>query len=93
MNLSHVRKTLINILTIVVTAGPWILKAMNVFPGSQGTAIATVLSAVLGLFAAVLHYLVPNTTTDPTVAATQSVRLVDGVQPRAGVKHQHPHAG
>lgn len=75
MQLSEIKKSLINVLTIVVTAGPWILKAMNVFPGSEGTQIATLLSSVLGIAAVALHYLVPNTTTDPIVAQTQSVRL------------------
>jgi hypothetical protein len=76
MNVSSIRKVLINVLTIVVTAGPWILKAMDVFPGTNGTMIATLLSSVLGFAAVVLHYLVPNTTTNPKVAAEQSVKLV-----------------
>jgi hypothetical protein len=76
MNLSSIRKTVINVLTILVTAGPWILKAMNVFPGTNGTVVATLLSSVLGFAAVALHYLVPNTTTDPLVAANQSVKLV-----------------
>lgn len=74
--MNRIRKTLVAILTVVVTAGPWVLKAMNVIPGTEGTAIATLVSTVLGLAAIVLHYLVPNTTTDPAVAATQSVKLV-----------------
>lgn len=89
MNLSTVRKTLINVLTAVVTAGPWILRAMEIEP-FKGTGVATAVSVVLGLVAFLLHYLVPNTTTNPSVAATQSVKLVDGVQPRAGVRHHVP---
>lgn len=88
MQLSEVRKTVINVLTAVVTATPWILRAMEVAP-FKDTAVATTVSAVLGIVAIVLHYLVPNTTTLPEVAATSSVKLVDGVQPRAGVKHPH----
>jgi hypothetical protein len=74
MNLSSVRKTVINVLTVVVTAGPWVLRAMNLLPG--GTLAATAVSAVLGIAGMVLHYLVPNTTTNPAVASTQSVKLV-----------------
>jgi hypothetical protein len=78
MHLSAIKKTLINVLTVVVTAGPWILKSVDLLPGTpaQQTTLATAVSSVLGLAAVLLHYLVPNTTTDPTVAATQSVRLV-----------------
>jgi len=81
MNLSAYKKTLINVLTIVVTAGPWILDALRVLPGGAGT--ATVVSSVLGVAAVVLHTLVPNTTTDPHVAATSSVKLVDSSARRA----------
>lgn len=76
MSLSSIRKSVINVLTIVVTATPWILSEMNVEP-FKGTATAAVVSSVLGLIGVALHYKVPNTTTDPTVAATQSVKLVD----------------
>lgn len=78
MNLSSVRKTLINILTVVVTAGPWVLKNLDLLPGTPDaqTQLAALVSSVLGIAAVVLHYLVPNTTTDPVVAANQSVKLV-----------------
>lgn len=74
MNLTSVRKTVINVLTVVVATGPWILYALNEFPGGEKAAALT--SSVLGLAGVILHYLVPNITTDPTVAATQSVKLV-----------------
>jgi hypothetical protein len=74
MNLTSIRKTVINVLTVVLTAGPWILDALKLFPG--GTAATATVSAVLGVIGVILHYLVPNTTTNPQVAATQSVKLV-----------------
>lgn len=74
MNLSSIKKTIINVLTVVVTTGPWVLHALNLFPG--GTPAATLVSVVLGVAGVVLHWLVPNTTTNPHIAATQSVKLV-----------------
>lgn len=94
MQFSEIRKTVINVLTVVVTAGPWVLKAMDILPGSSGTAIATVVSAVLGVAGVLLHYLVPNTTDNPQVAETSSVVY----RPKAGRKKVaakpgvHPHA-
>lgn len=74
MTISSIKKTIINVLTVVVTTGPWVLHALNMFPG--GTAAATLVSVALGIAGIVLHWLVPNTTTNPNVAATQSVKLV-----------------
>lgn len=74
MNFNSIRKTILNALTVLVTAGPWILNALNAFPGGEKS--AAVVSAVLGVAGVILHYLVPNTTTDPSVAAVQSVKLV-----------------
>lgn len=87
--LSHVYKTVIQVVTLLLSATPLILKVLNE-PPFQGTTTAVVVSAALALVGTLLHYNVPNTTTDPAVAATQSVKLVDGVQPRAGVKHHVP---
>jgi hypothetical protein len=75
MNFTSIRKTIINVLTVVVTAGPWILNALGMFPGGEKS--AAIVSAVLGVAGVILHYLVPNTTTDPSVAAVQSVKLVN----------------
>lgn len=75
MNLTAIRKSVLNVLTAVVTATPWILNALHQAP-FQGTTTATVVSSLLGLLGVALHYLVPNTTTDPAVAAAQSVKLV-----------------
>jgi hypothetical protein len=77
VNITAIKKTVINVLTVIVSAGPWVLDALHLFPG--GTAAATVVSSVLGIIGIVLHYLVPNTTTNPQVAATQSVKLVSPV--------------
>jgi hypothetical protein len=71
-SLSSVKKTVINVLTIVVTVGPWVAQAV----GAINVPAAAVISSGLALVGAVLHYLVPNTTTNPQVAATQSVKLV-----------------
>lgn len=75
MQFSEVRKTVINVLTAVVTATPLILHELNQAP-FQGTQVATTVSVVLGVIGLIAHYLVPNTTTDPAVAAAQSVKLV-----------------
>lgn len=80
MQFSEIKKTVINVLTVVVTAGPWVLDAMNVFPG--GTVAATFVSSILGVAGVVLHYLVPNTTNDPEKAKTQSMAY----KPDAGAK-------
>lgn len=78
MNFTAIRKSVINVLTVVVTATPWILNAMHQ-PPFQGTETATLVSALVGVLGVALHYKVPNTTTDPTVAAEQSVKLVNPV--------------
>lgn len=80
MNLTAVRKAVINVMTAVVTATPWILNALHQAP-FQGTQTAALVSTVLGLIAFVAHYLVPNTTTDPSVAASSSVKLVSVKRP------------
>lgn len=89
MQFSEIRKTVLNVLTAVVAATPWILRAMEVAP-FKDTSVATTVSAVLTVVGIIAHYLIANTTTDPVVAANQSVKLVDGVQPRSGVKHHTP---
>lgn len=73
MQLSEIKKTVINVLTLIVTVGPWIADAAGLVHLSTDS--LTLLSTVLGLAGSVLHWLVPNTTTDPIVAQTQSVRL------------------
>lgn len=73
MELSAITKTIVNVLTAVVTAGPWVLDVFNLFPG--GTAAATVVSSVLGIAGVILHYLAPNQTVHPAKAERQSVRL------------------
>jgi hypothetical protein len=72
--LTAVKKTLINVLTLVGVIGAPTLQYANVIhlPGND----VLILSTVIGIAGSVLHYLAPNTTTDPNVAATQSVKLV-----------------
>lgn len=77
MNLTAIRKSIINVLTVLVTVTPWVLKALDE-PPFQGTATATVVSSLLGLVGVLTHYKVPNVTTDPVVAASSSVKLVSG---------------
>lgn len=74
MDLSAVKKSVINVLTLVIAIGTPALDYLGVLhlPGN----VALVISTVVGLAGAILHYLVPNTTTDPHIAKTQSVRLV-----------------
>lgn len=74
MNLSAIRKAVINVLTVVLTIGGPTLDYLGVIhvPGN----VILVISGLIGLAGSVLHYLVPNTTLDPNVAATQSVKLV-----------------
>ena len=76
MSLSTIKKSIITVLTIVCTVGPWVAQAA----GQISEPTAAVLSSVIAVAGTILHYLVPNTTTDPNIAATQSVKLV---QPKA----------
>jgi hypothetical protein len=86
MNLANLfteaRKTVINVATAVGAAAPWILNVMHE-PPFQGTQTAATVSAILTVFGIILHYLVPNTTTNPDVAAAQSVKLVAAPRGRA----------
>jgi hypothetical protein len=74
MQFSEIKKSAIAVATLVVSVTPWILRAMEVEP-FKGTAAATFVSSVLGVLGIVAHYLVPNTTDDPLVAARSSVVL------------------
>lgn len=98
MALSEIKKTIINVLTIAVTAGPWVLDALNLFPG--GLVAATFVSSLLGIAGVILHYLVPNTTDDPVKAKTQSMvykpdleakRAARKVPRRRTTAAAHPH--
>jgi hypothetical protein len=74
MSLSSVKKSVINVLTLVVTVGPLILQVVGAI--HLDPAVLGAVTGVLALAGSALHYLSPNTTTDATVAATQSVKLV-----------------
>lgn len=94
MQFSEIKKTVINVLTAVVTAGPWILDALNLFPG--GIVAATFVSSILGVAGVILHYLVPNTTNDPEKARTQSMvykpeKVTRSVPKRRTARAAHPH--
>lgn len=88
MQLSEITKSIVTAATLIVSVGTLILHETSGFlPGSA----ATVISVVVGVAGLIVHYLAPNTTTNPKVAERQSVRLR---KPRAGrVKHvTHPSA-
>lgn len=72
--LSEVYKALIQALTLIVAIGAPTLDYLGAIhvPGN----VVLIFSGLVGLAGTVLHYLVPNTTTNPAVAATQSVKLV-----------------
>lgn len=73
-SLSEVYKAIIQVLTLIVALGAPTLAyagAIHV-PGN----VVLIFSAVVGVAGSVLHYLVPNTTTDPVVAQASSVKLV-----------------
>ena len=72
MEISKYAKAVVNTLTVVVSVGTLILHETN---GFLPTNVAHIVSVVVGVAGIAIHYLTPNTTTNPTVAATQSVRL------------------
>ena len=71
---SEVKKAVINVLTLILVIGTPTLDYIGVLHLPDNVVLA--LSTVIGIAGAVLHYLVPNTTTNPAVASTQSVKLV-----------------
>jgi len=79
MHLSEVNKAIINVLTLVVAVGTPLASLLNsdLVPAKVGV----VVGGVVAVAGAVLHYFVPNTTTDPRVAATESVRLKPQLKP------------
>ena len=66
------RKTIINVCTLVVAVGTPVLAQTT---GWLPENVAYTISAVVSVSGIILHYLVPNTTTDPNVALNQSVAL------------------
>jgi hypothetical protein len=72
IQLSSYAKALINALTLIVAVGTPILAYTT---GILPPKLALTISAIVAIAGSVLHVLTPNTTTDPNVAATQSVRL------------------
>lgn len=72
--LSEVKKAVIQVLTWIGVIGAPTLEYAGAIhiPGN----VVLIISAIIGIAGTALHYLVPNTTTNPAVAATQSVKLV-----------------
>ena len=78
MNFTSVKKTVINVLTLVLTVGPLILQVAGAI--HLDPSLLALITGGLAVAGSVLHYLAPNTTTDPDVAANQSVKLVTSVR-------------
>lgn len=72
MQISEITKTIVNVATLVVSIGTLVLQYTTGFLPAN---VAFWISGGVALAGAVLQYLAPNTTTDPEVAKTQSVRL------------------
>lgn len=72
MQISEITKTIVNVLTLVVSVGTLILHYTTGFLPAN---VAVVVAGIVAVAGAVLQYLAPNTTTNPKVAETQSVRL------------------
>jgi hypothetical protein len=72
MQFSEVTKSIVAVATIVVSVGTLVLQYTTGFLPEN---LALWISGIVGVAGAIIHYLAPNTTTDPEVAATQSVRL------------------
>lgn len=72
MQLSEITKTIVTAATLVVSVGTLILHETA---GFLPVKVATAISVAVGVAGIIVHYFAPNTTTNPTVAATQSVRL------------------
>lgn len=72
MQLSEITKSVVTVATLVVSIGTLVLQYTTGFLPQN---VALWISAIVGAAGAIVHYLAPNTTNDPIVAETQSVRL------------------
>lgn len=70
--LTRITKTIISVLSLIVAVGVPLLSYTTGFLPEK---VAFIISAIVGVSGSVLHYLAPNTTANPVVAQTQSVRL------------------
>lgn len=73
MELSTITKSIIAFCTLVVSVGTPIMN-MDLHWLPQG--VANTIAIVVGAAGLIVHYLTPNTTINPSVAASQSVKLV-----------------
>lgn len=85
MQLSSITKTIISVCTLVVSIGAPLLSYTTGWLPPQ---VSFVISGVVALAGSVLHYLAPNTTTDPELAKVQSVVLKSARKPRKAVVHK-----
>lgn len=72
MQLSEITKTIVNVATLIVSVGTLVLHYTT---GFLPVNVATIISVTVAVAGAIVQYLAPNTTSDPEVARTQSVRL------------------
>lgn len=79
MQLSEITKTVVNVATLVVSVGTLVL---HYTAGFLPANVAVLVSSVVAVAGAVVHYLAPNQTTNPVVAQTQSVRIKPAAQGR-----------
>lgn len=77
--LSSAKKSIIQIATLVIAIGTPALNWAGVIHLPPNVLLA--ISTVVAIAGSVLHYLVPNTTTNPVLAARSSVKLVAARQP------------
>lgn len=76
MSLSEMSKTVVTVLGLVVSVGTALLPTVT----TVSPQVAGLVSVALGIATAVLNYMVPNETSDPSRAVGRSVRL-KGEQP------------
>jgi hypothetical protein len=72
MQLSEIKKTVINVLGLVVAVGGY---AVNDATGLVPDGVAKWIAFLIGVATVVVSYLAPNETTDPARVAGKSVRL------------------
>lgn len=82
MKFSEITKTVVAFLGLLVTnAVASLMESGEPWPTNGGQWARWAISTIVGTLGV---YGLPNTTKEPEVAATQSVRLKKGVSPRAG---------
>lgn len=78
MQLSEIKKSIINVATLIVAVG---VPLLSYTTGALPANVALVISGVVAVAGSILHYFAPNTTTDAEVAKVSSVKLVHKRRP------------